>query len=94
MLVCIRLLSNAIVKDDDSILLLDLPPIRLHDLPQLGRPESFFRQPPLDLVMAHAPAHQPGQARSCRLSEPTDQIIALEVQQFFVFHSTTLAHGA
>jgi hypothetical protein len=52
-LVGMRLLSKAIVEDDYPVFLLDLPYIRLHDLPQLGRPKSLFPQQALNLVMAY-----------------------------------------
>jgi hypothetical protein len=91
-LIRVRLFRNTIIDDDYSICLLDLPYIWLHDLPQLGRPQPFFRQQPLNLVMAHPASQQPSQPSSRRLSKRTDEIFAIDVQQFFVVHPISLAY--
>jgi hypothetical protein len=93
-LVRIRFLRYAIIDNDDPIFALNLAHRGLHDLPQLSRPQTLFRQQPLNLVMAHAAAHQPCQTGACGLSERTDKVITIEVQQFFIFHPVSLAHPA
>ncbi len=90
----IGLLRAAIVNDDAPIFLLNLPYIGLHDLPQFGRPKPFFGQPPLNLVMVYAAFHQPCQTCPCRLTERTDKIITIDVQQFCVFRPVSLARAA
>ena len=91
-LVGIGLFGNTIIEDNHSIILRDLPHVRLDDLLQLGRREAFFRQQPLNLVMANAASQQPGQTRSRCLSECANEIIAINVEQFFVVHPVNLSH--
>ena len=93
-LVGVRLFRKTVIDDEHAICLLNLSHIRFHKLPQISRTQLLFRQQPLNPVMAHAAAQQFSQARSGRLSEGADQIIAIDVQQFFVFHPLSLAHSA
>jgi hypothetical protein len=44
--------------------------------------------------MADAASQQLGQACSGRLTEGTDQIVAIEVQLFFLFNPASLSHSA
>jgi len=78
-LVRVWFFSNTIVNNHHAIVLLDLPHMRLHNLPQLSRPKLFFRQQPLDLGMAHIASQQPRQASSGGLPEGTDEIITIDV---------------
>jgi len=93
-LVGIGLLRAAVVNDDHPILLLDLPYIGLDHVPQFRRPKPRLTQQALNLVMADTASQQSCQSGSRRLSECTDQIITLAVQQFCVFHPFSLAHPA
>jgi hypothetical protein len=67
--------------------------MRLHPLPQVGRSELPFRQKPLNPVVADLISPQLGHPRSGGLSKGADQIIAVQIEQFFIVHADSLAHA-
>src|SRR5258707_9733928 len=79
-LIRIGFLSDAIVNDDDPILPLYFPNVRLDNLPQLSRTKPFLSQQSLNLVMAHRPSQQVRQACACRLTKRADQVLTVDVQ--------------
>src|SRR5712692_1884084 len=88
----VRLFSDPVIDDEHTLFPLDVPHIGLNDLPQIGSAKCFARQPALNLVMPYVASQQLCQARSGGRTACTDQVIAIDVQQFFVFHPTSLTH--
>src|SRR5205814_2280409 len=60
-LVSVWLFGNTIIDDKHPVVLLNLPHIRLHNLPQVGSTKFSLRQQALDLIMAYLALQQPGQ---------------------------------
>jgi hypothetical protein len=62
--------------------------------PQIRRGLFFTRQKPLDLIMADFTIQQGGQPGRCGLPKGAYQIIAVQVQEFAVFHTPSLLKSA
>src|SRR5262249_35367872 len=92
-LVSVGLLFNAVVNDHHSLVALHPPHLRLDQLPQLGRAVLLACQHPRDLIVAHSAVEQGRQPSCCRRPKRTNQIVSIQVEQFFVHLLLSLTRG-
>jgi len=80
----VRLVGNAVVDDQDRVLVLHPADERFDDLPEIGRGQGLWREEAHDRVIADVRLQQPRQARGGRRAERGDQIIRIQSQEWLV----------
>lgn len=90
-LVCVWLLRDRVVHDHAPISMFNGPYMGLEDLPQVGAGEFSLREEALNAVMADTLPQQGTETCACGWAEGADQIVRVQVEQFFVLHDFSLS---
>ncbi len=91
-LVGMRLFRNAIIHNQNAIRALNLADVWLDDLPKFRTCFHRTRQKALNPVMTDRAIQQSRQSRACGQSKRTDQVVRVNVQQFFIVHAQSLQY--
>jgi hypothetical protein len=90
--VCMRFFRDAVVDDHNPLLRLNLSHIRFDHLPEVGSAFDRAGQKPLDAVMTDRTIQQPRHPCPGRQPKRTDEIVGVDVEQFFIVHAHSLPH--
>ena len=91
-LIGVGLFGDAIVNNQTGVVLLDGPHMGLDQEPEVRAGEFVLGEEALDAVVTDRALQQGGEAGAGGGAEGTNQVVAVEVEQFLVFHAASLPY--